>query len=46
MDVTTIIRKLDNIILEVGRKSYGMEQEFWDAIHWSDDNKGLEKNVL
>lgn len=33
MDVTTVIRKLENIILEVGRKVYGMEQEFWDAIH-------------
>lgn len=42
MDVTTVIRKLDNIILDVGRKIYGMEQEFWDAIHGESYYKELE----
>lgn len=43
MDITTVRRKLNNIILEVGRKVYRMEQEFWNAIHGSDDNNGLEE---
>lgn len=43
MDITTVRRKLDNIILEVGRKVYGMEQEFWDAIHREDYYKELEE---
>lgn len=28
MDITTVRRKLDNIILEFGHKVYGIEQEF------------------
>jgi hypothetical protein len=43
MDLTTIIRKLDNIILDVGRKVYGMEQEFCDAIRGEDYYKELEE---
>jgi hypothetical protein len=43
MDVTTVRRNLDNIILEIGRKVYGMEQEFWDAIHGENYYKELEK---
>lgn len=43
MDITTVRRKLDNIILEVGRKVYGMEQEFWDAIHGENNYKDLEE---
>lgn len=43
MDVTTVIRKLDNIILAVGHKVYGMEQEFWDTIHGESYYKELEE---
>ncbi|MDR3594919.1 MAG: sigma factor-like helix-turn-helix DNA-binding protein [Clostridium sp.] len=43
MDITTVRRKLDNITLEVGRKVYGMEQEFWDAIHGENYYNELEK---
>ena len=43
MDITTIRRNLDNVILEVGHKVYGMEQEFWDVIHSGEDNKILEE---
>ncbi|AJH02159.1 hypothetical protein LF65_05652 [Clostridium beijerinckii] len=43
MDITTVRRKIDNIILEVGRKVYGMEQEFWDAIHGENYYKELEE---
>jgi len=43
MDITTVRRKLDNIILEVGRKVYGMEQEFWNAIHGESYYKDLEE---
>jgi len=43
MDITTVRRKLDNITLEVGRKVYGMEKEFWDAIHGESHYKHLEE---
>ncbi|MFW2504582.1 hypothetical protein [Clostridium diolis] len=43
MDITTVRKKLDNIILEVVRKVYGMEQEFWDTIHREDYYRELEK---
>lgn len=45
MDLTTIIRKLDNIILDVGRKVYGMQQEFWDAIPGESYYKDLEEMI-
>ena len=43
MDITIVRRRLDNIILEVGRKVYGMEQEFWDAIRGENYYKELEE---
>lgn len=42
MDITTVRRILDNTILEVGCKVYGMEQEFWNAIHGENYYKELE----
>lgn len=45
MDITTVRRKLDSIMLEVGRKIYGMEQEFWDAIHGKNYYEELEKMI-
>ncbi|MFW2490937.1 RNA polymerase sigma factor [Clostridium chromiireducens] len=42
MDITTVRRKRDNIILEVGRKVYGMEREFWNAIHGENYYEELE----
>ncbi|WP_315074799.1 hypothetical protein [uncultured Clostridium sp.] len=43
IDITTVRRKLDNTILEVGRKVYGMEQEFWNAIHGESYYKDFEE---
>lgn len=43
MDITTVRRKLDNVILEIGRKVYGMEQEFWNAIHGENYYEELEE---
>jgi len=43
MDITTVRRKLDNTILEISRKVYWMEQEFWDAIHGDNDINDLEE---
>lgn len=43
MDIATIRRKPDNIISGIGHKVYGMEQEFWDAIHGENYYKELEK---
>lgn len=43
MDITTVRRNLDNVVLEVGRKVYGMEQEFWDAIHGENYYKELKE---
>lgn len=45
MNITTVRRKLDNIILEVGLKVYGMEQEFWNAIHGENYGEELEKMI-
>jgi DNA-directed RNA polymerase specialized sigma subunit, sigma24 homolog len=42
MDITTVRRKLDNIILEVGGIVYGIEQEFWNAIHAENYYEELE----
>jgi hypothetical protein len=43
IDTTIIRRKLDSITLEVGLKVYGMEQEFWNAIHGENYYNELEK---
>jgi DNA-directed RNA polymerase specialized sigma subunit, sigma24 homolog len=43
MDITTVKRKLDSITLEVVRKVYGMEQEFWNAIHGENYYRELEE---
>lgn len=45
MYITTVRRKLDNIILGIGHKVYGMEQEFWYAIHGENYYKELEKLI-
>jgi|GEM_PF-2728042 len=45
MDIATVRRKLGIIALEVGRKVYGMEQEFWDTIHVESYYEELEKMI-